>query len=199
MSRGMFEDLTGMTFGDYTVIRRATKDEINKRGTYWLCRCSCGKERYVMASNLKTGRAKSCGHNGRGRYENLTGKTFGELTVLREVKDMRNRTQRAWECKCSCGNVKLCHTNDLKRGYIKTCGDRKLHNNIFGKEKSYGDLTGKRFGHLTILGLANKDMWKFGHKSWTCICDCGNETIKDTHQLISNKYKTCGCRMKSEE
>ena len=32
MSRGNFEDLTGMTFGDYTVIRRATKDEINKRG-----------------------------------------------------------------------------------------------------------------------------------------------------------------------
>ena len=133
MSRGNFEDLTGMTFGDYTVIRRATKDEINKRGTYWLCRCSCGNERYVMASNLKTGRAKSCGHNGRGRYENLTGKTFGELTVIREIKDKRYRGQGVWECKCSCGNIKEFSAYDLKASHNKTCGDRRIHNNVFGK------------------------------------------------------------------
>lgn len=198
MSRGIFEDLTGMTFGDYTVIRRATKDETNKRGTYWLCRCSCGKEKYVGASNLKRGVAKSCGHV-KGTDYDLTGKTFGELTVIREVKDKRYRGQLVWECKCSCGNIKEFGAYDLKASHNKTCGDRKIHNNIYGKEKSYGDLTGKRFGHLTVLGLANKDKWRYGHKSWTCICDCGNETIKDTHQLISNKYNTCGCRMKSEE
>lgn len=198
MSRGIFEDLTGMTFGDYTVIRRATKDEINKRGTYWLCRCSCGNERYVEAANLKKGLSKSCGHVN-GTDHDLTGMTFGELTVIREVNDKRCRGQRVWECKCSCGNVKELAAYDLKAGYIKTCGDHKIHNNIYCKEKSYGDLTGKRFGHLTVLGLANKDKWRYGHKSWSCICDCENETIKDTHQLISNKYKTCGCRMKSEE
>jgi hypothetical protein len=51
-------DLTGRTFGDWTVAAMAPR--LVGR-TAWLCRCVCGRERAVNASNLVRGRSVSCG------------------------------------------------------------------------------------------------------------------------------------------
>lgn len=53
------------------------------------------------------------------------------------------------------------------------------------------DLTGKRFGRLTVL---EKD--SSGHNKptiWTCKCDCGKITKVDGHDLKRGKTKSCGC------
>ena len=55
---GKFQDLTGMTFGRLTVIERA--ENSNNGAARWLCRCSCGNEVVVCASDLKN-RQESCG------------------------------------------------------------------------------------------------------------------------------------------
>ena len=53
-----FVDLTGHTYGRWTVIRRdANKGPI----TSWLCRCECGTERVVRGCSLRTGKSVSCG------------------------------------------------------------------------------------------------------------------------------------------
>lgn len=49
-----FEDLTGMTFGELEAIRYTGNGK-------WLCKCSCGKELEVYASNLRSGGTRSCG------------------------------------------------------------------------------------------------------------------------------------------
>lgn len=51
-------DLTGMQFGNLTVIEKV---ESNKKATLWRCRCSCGKETVVQLGNLRSGHTKSCG------------------------------------------------------------------------------------------------------------------------------------------
>ena len=52
-------DLTGKTFGYYTVISRAPND---KHGSaMWLCRCKCGTEKVVRGSSLVSGVVQSCG------------------------------------------------------------------------------------------------------------------------------------------
>lgn len=59
----------------------------------------------------------------RGKFIDLTGKTFGRLTVLRKnEKDKQGNI--LWECKCLCGSDKLCivRTNSLNSGAIKSCG-----------------------------------------------------------------------------
>ena len=54
------------------------------------------------------------------------------------------------------------------------------------------DLTGKRFGRLTVLGKHAGT--KHGqHARWDCICDCGNTTISDGGSLRAGKTKSCGC------
>ena len=58
-----FIDLTGQRFGMLTVIERSD-DKISpsgKRSTTYLCRCDCGEESVVLATNLRTGHTRSCG------------------------------------------------------------------------------------------------------------------------------------------
>lgn len=56
-----------------------------------------------------------------GRFQDLTGKKFNRLTVLRLGK--RNSSgQIQWECKCDCGNIVFATTTYLKTGHTKSCG-----------------------------------------------------------------------------
>lgn len=52
--------------------------------------------------------------------ENLTGKTFGKLTVLRRVES--DSKDLKWECKCDCGNVVQVEGSKLQDGLITSCG-----------------------------------------------------------------------------
>lgn len=62
MTQGKYKDLTGCIFHNWTVLSKA---ENNKHATYWLCRCSCGREKEVDAGGLNRGTSKSCGHTRR--------------------------------------------------------------------------------------------------------------------------------------
>ena len=52
------------------------------------------------------------------------------------------------------------------------------------------DLTGKRFGRLTVLSLSYK---KNHHHYWDCQCDCGNKKDVSGQQLKRGHTKSCGC------
>lgn len=58
------QDLTGMKFGELTVIERAENYILpcGKPQTMWRCMCSCGKEFTTRALQLKNGESQSCGH-----------------------------------------------------------------------------------------------------------------------------------------
>lgn len=52
------------------------------------------------------------------------------------------------------------------------------------------DLTGQRFGRLTVLEQAGR---KNGRVLWLCQCDCGNLKIEHSSYLTAGKVKSCGC------
>ena len=55
-------DLTDMTFDRLTVVGRAPRPAYNShKGTWWLCRCECGKEVVVPGTSLRRKRTRSCG------------------------------------------------------------------------------------------------------------------------------------------
>lgn len=58
---GLVQDLTGQQFGRLTVIKRIPKNNKGK-GSEYLCRCDCGIEKIIRASDLKNG-TKSCGNH----------------------------------------------------------------------------------------------------------------------------------------
>lgn len=63
------------------------------------------------------------------------------------------------------------------------------------------DLTGKRFGYLTVLEQAEDYVSPNNqHRSqWLCECDCGNKIIQETSRLKTNKNISCGCKSKDRE
>lgn len=59
----------------------------------------------------------------------------------------------------------------------------------------YDDLTGKKFGRLTVVEkFSAKEVGKAGTGTyWRCKCDCGGESMVRTHDLVHAKIKSCGC------
>lgn len=110
-------DLTGQKFGSLTVIERAN---IPKPGTYWRCKCNCGKEKIIYGASLKKGLTKSCGHCCEKFKEDITGQRFGRLVAMYRVKDNGSKTK--WVCQCDCGNKSIVGVYDLINGESRSCG-----------------------------------------------------------------------------
>lgn len=53
------------------------------------------------------------------------------------------------------------------------------------------DLTGKKFGRLTVIERAKNSA--DGRAKWRCICDCGNERIVYGKCLRNGHTQSCGC------
>ena len=54
------------------------------------------------------------------------------------------------------------------------------------------DLTGQRFGKLTVLHATDKRM-DGGSVVWQCRCDCGHLADVSARRLIRGKVRSCGC------
>lgn len=52
------------------------------------------------------------------------------------------------------------------------------------------DLTGRRFGKLTVLERVG---FKSHNTQWLCVCDCGNTTVAGRGNLLNGHTKSCGC------
>ena len=57
------------------------------------------------------------------------------------------------------------------------------------------DLTGQRFGELTVLRPAENIG---GKTAWVCRCDCGRETVVKTYHLRCGHTKSCGKRQSED-
>lgn len=53
------------------------------------------------------------------------------------------------------------------------------------------DLTGQKFGRLTVIELAGKN--NYNQAIWLCECECGEKTEVFAGNLRRNRTKSCGC------
>lgn len=56
----------------------------------------------------------------------------------------------------------------------------------------YKDLTGQKFGRLTVLSEL-EDRASDGRPLWWCVCDCGKHVAKTTKSLTCGIKPSCGC------
>lgn len=61
----------------------------------------------------------------------------------------------------------------------------------------FNDLTGKKFGKLTVSKLHGRTETTGGTKFylWLCKCDCGKDKVCRSNNLVSGRNVSCGCRM----
>jgi hypothetical protein len=57
------------------------------------------------------------------------------------------------------------------------------------------DLTNTRFHNLVVVKEVEKD--RFGHRMWSCLCDCGNIFTQPTSSLTCGRTHSCGCKFRT--
>ena len=127
-------------------------------------------------------------------FEDLTGKRFGKLTVMYRAADYiqpSGQHKRMWHCVCDCGNECEVRAADLKTGNTTSCGCFQQ----FSRGKAqFEDLTGKKFGRLTVIERAEDHVTPKGQhqRRWLCKCSCGMEKVFYATQLKTGT-NSCGC------
>lgn len=115
------------------------------------------------------------------RALDLTGQKFGKLTALRRIENGKDGKVK-WECVCDCGNYKIASSGDLRSGSVKSCGCLLSP-----------DLSGNKFGSLTVIKKQGIHTQKCGGKNilWLCQCDCGNTRIVPGTSLTQGIVTKC--------
>jgi len=116
------------------------------------------------------------------RFIDLTGHKYGRYTVLGFAG--KRKSQSYWHCRCDCGNLREVSTGNLRARDDQSCGCLLLEK-VRGPRE---DLTGRRFGMLTVTRY-------FNSKKWECVCDCGKITTPLGSNLLRGLSRSCGCQI----
>lgn len=105
---------------------------------------------------------------------------FGKLTVLKLYTTVKKglRIGTYYKCACACGKTIISKSTSLTNGVTKSCGCDK-------------DLTGKKFGLLTVIEEGHPT--KNNVRRWKCLCECGNITFSERYNLVHGYTKSCRC------
>lgn len=125
----------------------------------------------------------------------MIGDRYGKLVVKKEIEKISK--ERRFLCKCDCGNYTKVVMVSLRTGNTTSCGcyrDRRA------SETQRTDHTGKRYGKLVALKRVGRTekRGKTTTPLWLCKCDCGNETVVMSNNLLSGHTKSCGCGSKNK-
>jgi len=179
------KDITWQKFNHLTAIKYIGHGNDKKRSLIWKCKCDCGENVYATESSIVGGKIKSCGCHIKN---DLTGKKFGRLSVLRKCIYKSKQMRKAYYiCKCECGKSKLVRHDALVSGSVTSCGCLK---------REYEDLVGRQFGELAVVDFVERYYYENTDASvnmWKCECSCGNIITVRQGNLISGNTLSCGC------
>ena len=131
------DNLVGRQFGRLVVLEQVDdyiKPSNGEHVARWLCECTCSEHtrKIVVGAKLKDGSIQSCGclckeRTSEANLKDLTGKTFGRLTVIQRAEDRikpNGKHKVMWLCECSCKNHNqvIVWGGSLQSGRTKSCG-----------------------------------------------------------------------------
>lgn len=185
-------DLTGVRFSRLTIVGWAGKRQESPLHHYWHCRCDCGTEKVICYAALSSGATRSCGclsdeerRSRKGLFvDNLVGRRFGMLTVVRQAAPAPGQLGRnaRWECKCDCGGEKTTTGASMKIGKVRSCGC------LLEQGLNLAGLTFKWWTALAPKAQRGADCAAV----WECECVCGKRADISSLRLRMAPPK-CSC------
>ena len=139
-----------------------------------------------MRGNQHSCGGKDCPYHKTGRKfgsisNDITGRRFGQLTVLKELGHSKVLVH------CDCGVTKEMFKASLLKGQAVSCGHL---GKMYPGTKL--DLLGKRFGSLTVLEPASNG-------NVIVLCDCGKKLEVSRRNLIGGLTKSCDCSKSKDD
>lgn len=125
--------------------------------------------------------------------KDLVGQRFGELLVL-EISEKGSNGAYRWKCQCNCGNIIIVSGTALRSDQTTSCGRMNLEVHPSLHRKYEKDLTGQKFGRLTVIAPIHSDEYQQDY--YQCICDCGKKVVIRGYSLIYKSTVSCGCYRK---
>lgn len=119
------------------------------------------------------------------KKENLIGKTINGILVIDEIR-LGSENRPHWVCKCYCGNIFNTRHSYLTSGRISSCGCKKSTN----------DISGNKYGKLTVLSQAKSTASR--EIVWNCVCECGN-TLSILGKNLTEKSSCKECYLDNLE
>ena len=171
------DDLTGMKFGQWTVLERDYSKQYKTRDKRWMCECSCGVVKSVLGKYLKNGKSTSCGCS---KKVDLSGSRFGKLLVVETLYNYNETNRATYRCLCDCGSEVYLGISSLSQQESCGCSRR------------VGDRVGETYGKLTIAEM----LYNYKHQETYCRCDCecgSHDNIIRWNSLITGNTTSCGC------
>lgn len=130
----------------------------------------------------------------RKKRRDLTMTRFGNLVVKEMLFDqfVSGHKRTMCRCVCDCGNEVTVRSDILLAGKSTSCGCMTIERRA---EKNRKDLTGKKFGRLTVIEMIY-DKKQDGGTKCKCKCDCGNIITVLQRSLTYGSTVSCGCYQK---
>ena len=140
------------------------------------------------------------------KLNDLTGKTYGRLTVLERAEDAikpSGKRETQWLCRCSCNKQLVVRYKNLVSEHTISCGCiRKKQPEVkkAPKERKLRDLIGQTFEKLTVIERAEDAITPSGKREtqWLCSCSCGKQVVVRDRNLVSKHTTSCGCAKKKQ-
>lgn len=135
--------------------------------------------------------------NTKGQFtvNNLTGKKFGRLLVLKKSENIKAKGV-FWFCVCDCGGTKnISGANLTKEHGTLSCGCLAKELSKIRREQAAKDITGQKFKMLTAVRFSKRVK---NVLFWIFKCECGKEKEMKKGGVVSLKSNTlsCGCYSK---
>ena len=130
--------------------------------------------------------------------DDLAGKKYGRLLVLRRTDEVDPDGTYLWECLCDCGNHYKVSRSHLIAGNTKSCGCLVPETSAANGRNNAKDLSGQRFGYLEALyrdgTIVRGKTCPHTAATWTCKChNCGREVNGIvSYDLIGGNIISCG-------
>lgn len=123
----------------------------------------------VCSGSSRESSIRVCARMGMDIMNHLDGQTFHRLTVIERGGSTRGKAI-LWMCHCECGNTVYATAAQLRSGNTKSCGCWR------GEYNHRIDLSGQKFGLLTVLRPVADDKTTPSSRArtWECVCACGN-------------------------
>jgi hypothetical protein len=132
------------------------------------------------------------------KFIDYTNKKIGRVLVVNQAWAAGDKTNEGkpkgasgWNCKCDCGAQFLCWSISFKRGDRFECKECRY-------ERRRGiDLTGRKFGRLTVIC---REIDNLNKTKWRCKCDCGSVGLVARNVLgKKSRSMSCGCLGRKEK
>lgn len=117
------------------------------------------------------------------KVHDLTGQTFGKLTVLSRA-DNNKKNRAMWKCVCECGRTSIVSGSNLLCGTTRSCGCLVRKHGLAHKERLYNIWVGM---HQRCRDKNTKYYKNYGGRGIT-VCQLWNEYITFRKWALSNGY-----------